>query len=434
MQALSVLLTNNALATPGGSETYIRDVALALLRRGHRPVAFSLVHGGVAEELRRATVPVIADLAQLGARPDVIHGHHHLETLIAALAFPDTPIVHFCHGWVPWEELPLRHPSVRRYVAVDEVCFDRLVREEGIPPARVEILHNFVDLDRFRARPPLPARPARALVLSNYATADGYARIIAAACREAGISLDVAGGASGRLLDAPETALRSCDLVFAKGRTALEALAVGCAVIVADAAGAGPLVTPGNFATLRSRNFGIRELCHAHDPAWYRSQIAAYDRAAAGEVSDRVRACAGMDGAIDRLLTIYASAQAAAPGDGDGARAAADHLCRIAQPLKQAYANCQRIRALEHDLELARGERDALVRADSTHAAARQRHVAALERDLASARASARALESQIDAFRALPTLRLRNAVLRAPVVGRALQAAARRLANLLGP
>ena len=50
MRPLSVLFTNNALGPRGGSETYVRDVALALLRRGHRPAAFSLVHGEVAAE------------------------------------------------------------------------------------------------------------------------------------------------------------------------------------------------------------------------------------------------------------------------------------------------------------------------------------------------------------------------------------------------
>ena len=68
MQPISVLFTNNALGARGGSETYIRDVALALLQRGHRPVAFSLLLGDVAEELRRATVPVVDDLKRLARR------------------------------------------------------------------------------------------------------------------------------------------------------------------------------------------------------------------------------------------------------------------------------------------------------------------------------------------------------------------------------
>ena len=294
MQPISVLLTNNALGARGGSETYIRDVALALLQRGHRPVAFSLLLGDVAEELRRATVPVVDDLERLGEAPDVIHGHHHFETLIAALRFPGVPIINFCHGWVPWEELPLRHPSVRRYVAVDEVCVDRLVREEGIAPSQVELLLNFVSLDRFRARSPLPDRPRRALVLSNAATADGYARVITAACQDAQIAVDIVGTGTAAV-SKPEALLAGYDLVFAKGRSALEALAVGCATILADAVGAGPLVTPHNCARLRRRNFGIRELTKAHEVASYRSQIAEYCPDRAASVCERVRSEAAME-------------------------------------------------------------------------------------------------------------------------------------------
>ena len=67
--------------------------------------------------------------------------------------------------------------------------------------------------------------------MSNAATNDGYARAIAAACHAAGITLDVVGGAAGRVSDAPEHLLPAYDIVFAKGRTALEALAVGCATV-----------------------------------------------------------------------------------------------------------------------------------------------------------------------------------------------------------
>ena len=125
----------------------------------------------VAGELRAATVPVVSDLDKVSFTPDLIHGHHHLETLIAALHFPGVPIVHFCHGFLPWEEAPLHHPSIARYVAVDATCIDRLTAEEGIAPGRIERLLNFVDLQRFAPRSPLPPRPKRALVLSNQAEA-----------------------------------------------------------------------------------------------------------------------------------------------------------------------------------------------------------------------------------------------------------------------
>jgi hypothetical protein len=57
-----VLITNNTLAARAGSELYVRDLALALLARGHQPIAYSRRLGEVAAEIRRATVPVVDDL------------------------------------------------------------------------------------------------------------------------------------------------------------------------------------------------------------------------------------------------------------------------------------------------------------------------------------------------------------------------------------
>ena len=76
MRPLRVLLTNNTLSARAGSELYVRDVATALLRAGHAPVAYSPVLGDVADELRAATVPVVDDLRLLTIPPDVIHGQH----------------------------------------------------------------------------------------------------------------------------------------------------------------------------------------------------------------------------------------------------------------------------------------------------------------------------------------------------------------------
>ena len=337
MRKLSILLTNSALASRGGTEGYLYDVAIALLRRGHRPIAFSHVLGAVADDLRRATVPVVDDIARLAEPPDVIHGHHHFETLVAALAFPSVPIVHFCHGWLPWEETPLRHPSIRRYVAVDDVCRDRLVREEGVPPERVELVLNFVDLGRFQARPRLPPRPGRALVFSNYATEDGYVRAIREACRLADIPLDVVGNKRGNTAVSPETLLASYDVVFAKGRSALEAMAVGCAVVLADAVGAGPLVMAHTFASLRPNNFGIRTLGQRHSAEWYSEQLSAYSADDAADVCRLVRSEAGLEPAVDRLISIYAHAIEEPPDHGDPSAATVAHLQRIALPFKQRY-------------------------------------------------------------------------------------------------
>jgi hypothetical protein len=308
MTPLRILFTNNTLADRAGSELYVRDVAKALLERGHRPIAFSTKLGAVADELRAATIPVIDHFEQLGAPPDIIHAHHHIDTAMALCALPDTPAVSICHGWIPWEEYPARFARIHRYLAVDEVCYDRLVSECGFAPQDVEILPNFVDLTRFTPRDALPPTPRRALLFANSARQDGYAGIVAEACRHAGIALDVVGAAVGRPIAEPATILGQYDLVFAKARAALEAMAVGCAVILCDEAGVGPLVTKDTFPELRRLNFGIRTLRRPHSVDHMTTQIAKYDPADAEAIRTVVRTTAGMDAVVDRLLEVYRDA------------------------------------------------------------------------------------------------------------------------------
>ncbi|HEX7295211.1 MAG TPA: glycosyltransferase, partial [Pyrinomonadaceae bacterium] len=243
MDALRILITNHRLKDRTGSELYVRDLALGLLRRGHSPVVYSPILGDVAAEIRDATVPVVDSLSNVSVKPDLIHGHHHVETMTALLHFPDTPAVFFCHGWLPWEETPPHFPRILRYVAVDDTCYDRLVCEHGIKDERVQVILNFVDLKRFVPREALPSKPRRALVFSNNASESSYVIPVREACRRAGVSLDVVGSQAGRTAERPEKLLGQYDIVFAKARCALEALAVGTSVVLCDRAGMGPMVT-----------------------------------------------------------------------------------------------------------------------------------------------------------------------------------------------
>jgi len=331
MGGLKVLLTNSTLDLRAGSELYVRDLALGLLRRGHTPVAYSTRVGEVGRELRRATVPVVEDLRRVGSPPDIIHGQHHAETMTALLHFRDVPAVFFCHGWLPPEEAPPHFPRILRYVAVDDTCRDRLVCEHGIAEERVRVQLNFVDLERFPLRPPLPSRPRRALVFSNYANEATHLPAVRAACARAGLTLDVMGRRSGQPCDEPEKSLGRYDLVFAKGRSALEALAVGAAVVLCDEAGSGPLVTSQEVARLRRLNFGIRALRKEASAEALSSEIARYDAADAAEVSRLIRARAGLEDTLDEIITLYeeviAEHRAAGPTDADTeGRAVADYL------------------------------------------------------------------------------------------------------------
>ena len=305
MRGLRILITNHFLCARTGSELYVCELAINLLRRGHSPIVYSPQLGLTARELRQATIPVVDNLDAIGSTPDLIHGQHHVETMSALLRFPNTPAVFFCHGWLPWEETPPKHPRILRYVAVDDTCLDRLVSESGIPEQRVSVILNSVDLEEFLPRAPLPAKPVRALVFSNGANESTHLGAVRDACQKSGLTLDVIGAKSGNVAERPQDLLGQYDIVFAKARCALEAMAVGSAVVLCDIKGVGPMVTSSEVDRLRRLNFGIRTLRERIDPGVLEKEIARYDAADAATVSQRIRETAGRAAAIDHIVELY---------------------------------------------------------------------------------------------------------------------------------
>jgi hypothetical protein len=306
MSVLRVLITNTTLATRTGTETYVRDLALGLLRRGHSPVVYSPETGEIARELRKATVPVVEDLSTLAVAPHVIHGNQSAELMTALLNFPGVPGIFFCHSWIGWANAPPRFPRLLRYVAVDETCRDRLALEHGIVEDRLRVLLNAVDLERFSPRnQPLPSVPRRALVFSNTANESTHLKAVREACQRAGIELDVVGAEANTSSSAPETLLGQYDLVFAKARCALESMAVGAAVVLCDMFGSGPLVTTGELERLRRLNFGMRSLREPINAEVLGREIARYDATDAAEVSRRIRATAGLDTLVEEIIELY---------------------------------------------------------------------------------------------------------------------------------
>ncbi len=369
---LRVLITNRVLTGRTGTELYVRDLATGLAARGHSPVVYSPFLGEVAREIRAATIPVTDDLATIAEPPDVIHGHHGLETLAALLAFPAAPAVALCHSWTGWQDAPPRLQRVRRFVAVDHTCRDRLCNELGIPPGQVRVLHNAVDLERFRRRGPLPPRPRRALVFSNGAGGRGsHLPVIQEACAAEGIEVEVLG-ASRRSHARPEEVLVGFDLVFAKARSALEAMATGTAVILCDVNGAGPLVTRANLHRLRPLNFGARTLADPVTVEGLRREIARYDPVEAAAVCTEIRATAGRELLLDQLCELYeevvAEQQAEPEPDRFGElRSASAYLQRLAPRLYERDLLRVVFQRLLRTPVLGRALRSAGARAAGTH-------------------------------------------------------------------
>lgn len=298
---LTILLVVAHLAHRSGLSLYVQNLATELHRRGHRPIVYSSRNGAVAAQLRNSTIPVLDQLDAMGVAPDVIHGNNYSETLLALLHFPSSPAVFTCHGWASAKNRPPSHPRIRRFVPVDQTCRDRLLYEHAVPPELIEVQYNFVDMARFAPRPPLPTRPSRAFVFGTKLKPE-HLQLITEECERRGVTLHVLGSES---IDNPEIILRDYDLVFARGRCALESMAVGAALIVCGREGMGPMATTQNFDELRSLNFGMRALRAPVTREDVVRVVETYDAADAMAVSRRLRAQASLDGAVTEMLATY---------------------------------------------------------------------------------------------------------------------------------
>jgi hypothetical protein len=234
--------------------------------------------------------------------PDVIQANQTFPLLEAIGRFPATPAISICHDAVTWHSEPVDLPSIRRHVAVDFACRDRIASRFPHLSERVEILHNAVDLDAFQPRASLPERPKRALVLVKH---QSYVDAVREACAQRGLELSIIGPAAGNEVDDLPAYFRKHDLVFASARSALEALACGCAVIVLDWRGLAGLATPEMVSSWRENNFGSRLLSHPVTTEGIVDALDRYDPNDAQLVSSFIRAHSSLEGYLDRLEAMH---------------------------------------------------------------------------------------------------------------------------------
>ncbi|MFZ2029122.1 MAG: glycosyltransferase [Vitreimonas sp.] len=301
---MRVLITNLYLSNFSGSENVVELLADGLRRAGHEPVVLAPNLGPQATRMQASGHIVVDRVAAVPARPDVLHLQHTPVALAVLAAFPDTPAVFSCHSALFEVEAPRPHPQIREWIAVDDLCRQRCL-SRGAPNDRLTTILNAVDLERFALRSALPSRPRRALLMAkNF----GHHDVVRTACSEAGIDLDELGRASDRFSDRIELELPKYDLVFGTARMALEAAAVGCAVLVGDARGFAGLLTSDVLESWRSLNFGAGLLSRPMTLENVREAIARYDVGDANRVTSYLRSHASLDQCVANHLAVYQKA------------------------------------------------------------------------------------------------------------------------------
>jgi len=251
---MRILITNTWLVQPGGTEGGVRDLALHWHRRGDHVMIFSPRLGAISEPLARAGIEVTDDLTTLSAEPDLIHGQHQMETMMAVQYFKNAPALFYCNGYQPWQEAPPVHPRILLYVTISELTTQYVHEKTGVPAGDILRISNYADHQIFKPRSDADTdRIRRAVIYDRYLSPAENAAIINA-CTAAGISCDTFVDLNPPVQH-PEKMLTDYDLVFAVGKSAIEAMSCGCAVIQCTGGAMGELVTTENLTFSQSRNF-----------------------------------------------------------------------------------------------------------------------------------------------------------------------------------
>jgi len=302
---VKILITHFRLADRTASESSVRDLARALKGLGHDVCVFVTKKGTLAEEVEASGVPVVTHPADSPFRPDLIHGHYNLETIAALLCFPDRPALYMSHGTRQWREHPPLHPRILRYLGHGQGVREGLV-DAGIPRELCGIVPGFVDMERFVTVRRLPEEPKRALYYDRTSGQGRHVDEIRQACQRCGIQLEFVGDLVGKAPTRPEIMLPEYDLVFASGRSAIEALACGGAVVAVREGRCGKLVTTENFDAMRDEHFTARESGMSGDPvAALVHELENWDWRNLAPVARKVREELSAPTVAGRLVEIY---------------------------------------------------------------------------------------------------------------------------------
>jgi hypothetical protein len=271
---MRVVIGAHALVHPAGTETYVGLIARELQRLGHDVTVHAEELGPLAEHLEREQGAVLARTAgELPGGCDAVLANDAMSAAALGARYPDARLVQVAHSDLFDHQLPLLVPG-----AVDAVvvCSERIAKRMRALALDVPIvrLRLPVDTDRFAGMGPLPATPRRALIVSNYL--DGARRrALVEAWGAHGVTCEQVG-APGRVELDPGPVMRDADIVVAKARAALEAMACHRAVYVFDEFGGDGWITPETYAAFEADNLAGHATPAPRTPAQLAADLADY--------------------------------------------------------------------------------------------------------------------------------------------------------------
>jgi hypothetical protein len=246
------VLGNRLLDRAGGTEIHLLTLAEQLQQLGHEVCLYSPVLGPFSEHVRSRGIEVTDALRELPERCDAVLSQDTIVLYELARRYPAAFHAYRICGDTYDFQMPPQLPGVVDLIVV--VC-DRHARLARACAAEAPVLQLRTPVDAARLVPvaPLRERPARAVLLGNYLERDALVR---EAWAPHGIEVMRIGGPHQRYDLA--AALADADIVVAKARAALDAMACGRAVYVFDVLGGDGWVTPDTYALFEADQFAGR--------------------------------------------------------------------------------------------------------------------------------------------------------------------------------
>ncbi len=301
---MHILICNNRLTKRTGTEIVTRDFALGLKSRGHEVEVLTLQAGAMAEEIRKAGVPVETEANRLPFVPDVIHANHEPMIGLASSRFPKAPILFQNHAPGDVIGAGVNNPACIYYFGISQLACDAISRATGRPTDG--IIGNFVDLSLFIPRQsPLPDKPRRWLVVAE--KKHGL-RHFGKICLLGAFHRAVVTAVGPRVLrliqNVPATAANQ-DLVFASARCAIEASTAGAGVIITDYRGTAGFLHGNNVEEAWQKNLGYTLFDKPSSLAALNASINDWNPRSAEAASKWLRNNASLEAGLSRLEEIY---------------------------------------------------------------------------------------------------------------------------------
>lgn len=296
----------------GGTECYVRDLAIALKSIGIEVEIYS-PHIANTELSDNADENIVSYIKSLGINivnsvndiknvPDVIHGHHQV-TIDVINKFPYVPVIFFCHSIDAYSNIII-HNNIKKYVAVSHYISE-MVLEPHIAKENISIIYNWVDTHRFIQKSKVNNIAKKALIFGNHFSSRKK-DVIFNVCGQKNIALSCIGLNNGLNIKSPEEVLQNYDIVFAIGKSAIESMACGCAVILCGFDSLmGQMIESNNFEYCRKYNFGLKNLTKEISEQELINEIEKYNSIEINKVSNMIREKSNSQKIFNEIIMLY---------------------------------------------------------------------------------------------------------------------------------